>query len=164
MDAQPFDVVFSMESLYYSPSVPDAISKVYSLLVPGGTFVCGTDYYAENPDTAGWADTMDVTMHMYAESEWLDMFKEAGFRTSATRVTDPDSDTRWKRDAGTLFITGVSVRKSKIAHYCMGGGEPERDTLPRQRKLLPPGRRRGPEMGSRRRLATAQRPTRPAIR
>ncbi len=105
--AQPFDVVFSMESLYYSPSVPDAISKVYSLLVPGGTFVCGTDYYAENPDTAGWADTMDVTMHMYAESEWLDMFKEAGFRTSAIHIMDPGSDARWKRDAGTLFITGI---------------------------------------------------------
>lgn len=109
--APPFDVVFSMESLYYSPSVPDAISKVRSLLVPGGTFVCGTDYYAENPDTAGWADMMGVTMHMYTESEWLDMFKGAGFQTSATRVTDPGSDERWKRDAGTLFITGIRSKK-----------------------------------------------------
>jgi SAM-dependent methyltransferase len=109
--APPFNVVFSMESLYYSPSVPTAISKAYSLLVPGGTFVCGTDYYAENHDTARWADMVGVTMHMYAESEWLDMFEDAGFRTSTTHVTDPGGDARWKREAGTLFLTGTRPEK-----------------------------------------------------
>lgn len=110
-ESAPFDVAFSMESLYYSPSVPGALSKVYSLLVPGGTFVCGTDYYAENAETARWGDEMDITLHMYSEAEWVAMFEAAGFRTSATHVTNPASDIRWKRDLGTLFVTGTRPKR-----------------------------------------------------
>lgn len=105
-ESTPFDVVFSMESLYYSPSVPGALSKVYSLLVPGGVFICGTDYYRENAETACWGDEMDLTLHMYSEAEWMAMFEAAGFRASVVHVTNPASDARWKRDLGTLFITG----------------------------------------------------------
>ena len=77
------------------------------MLVPGGTFVCGTDYYTENLDTAYWADEMDVPMHMHSESEWMGMFRRAGFLTSAMHIKDPSSDTRWKRNLGTLFLSGV---------------------------------------------------------
>ena len=110
-ESAPFDVAFSMESLYYSPSVPDAVSKVYSLLVPGGVFLCGTDYYAENAETARWGDEMDITLHMYPEAEWVAMFEAAGFRTSAIHVTNPAGDARWKRELGTLFVTGTRPKR-----------------------------------------------------
>lgn len=109
-DAAPFDVVFSMEALYYSPSVQTALSKIYSLVAPGGKFICGTDYYTENEDTAHWSDMLDVTIHMYSESEWSGLFEKAGFQTSTTHILNPNSDIRWKRDVGTLFITGIRAK------------------------------------------------------
>ena len=106
-ESAPFGVAFSMESLYYAESLPGAISKVYSLLLPGGVFLCGTDFYTENPETAGWADSMAVTMHMHSEPEWAAMFGEAGFETATARIRNPASPVRWKRDQGTLLVTGV---------------------------------------------------------
>lgn len=106
-ESEPFDVAFSMESLYYAESLPAAISKVHSLLSPGGVFLCGTDFYTENPETAGWADAMAVTMHMHSEPEWAAMFREAGFETTSARIRDPASQVRWKREQGTLLVTGV---------------------------------------------------------
>ena len=110
-ESAPFDVAFSMESLYYSPSVPDALSKAYSLIVPGGIFVCGTDYYAENAETARWGDEMGIALHMYSEAEWADMFRDAGFRTSTRHVTNPAGDAGWKRELGTLFVTGIRPKR-----------------------------------------------------
>ena len=106
-ESEPFKVAFSMESLYYAESLPGAISRVYSLLSLGGVFLCGTDFYTENPETAGWANAMDVTMHMHSEPEWTAMFREAGFKTTSTRIRDPASQVRWKREQGTLLVTGV---------------------------------------------------------
>lgn len=110
-EAPPFRIAFSMESLYYAESMPAAISKVYSLLEPGGVFACGTDFYAENPDTAGWADAMDVPMHMHSESEWEAMFREAGFaRTGISRIRKPGDPVGWKRDQGTLLVTATKPK------------------------------------------------------
>lgn len=105
--SDPFDVIFSMESLYYSDSVSHAVSCAYALLRPGGRFICGTDYYTENSATAVWADLLDISLQMHSESEWVDMFEQAGFHTSATHITDPQGDKPWKRNLGTLFLTGV---------------------------------------------------------
>ena len=106
-ESDPFNLIFSMESLYYAKSVPDAISKIHSMLIHNGKFICGTDYYTENTETAHWADTMPITLHMYSESEWVDMFAKSGFSVSYCRVKQPDSPIRWKKEQGTLFIIGV---------------------------------------------------------
>ncbi|MXX20864.1 MAG: class I SAM-dependent methyltransferase [Cenarchaeum sp. SB0667_bin_13] len=106
-ESGPFDLVFSMESLYYAESVPDSISKIYSMLSVGGRFACGTDYYVENPDTIHWADDMPITMHLYSESEWTGMFTESGFDVFYGRSRQSDSPIRWKREQGTLFIIGT---------------------------------------------------------
>ena len=103
----PFDLIFSMESLYYTESVSRSISKIYSMLLTGGRFVCGTDYYTENPDTKCWADSMPITMHLHSESEWAEMFVKSGFDVSYYRVRQPDSPIKWKREHGTLFIVGI---------------------------------------------------------
>ena len=105
--SDPFDVVFSMESLYYSTSVPNAMSHVHSLLRPGGTFVCGTDYYKENTETAVWGEMMGLPLQLHSEREWTSMFKQAGFETSAQHVTNSNGKARWQREIGTLFLVGM---------------------------------------------------------
>ena len=105
--SQPFTVAFSMESLYYAESMPQMISKIYSLLKPGGVCVCGTDYYTENIDTAHWGMMMNIPIHMHSESEWVDMFAGAGFDASSYRIRNAQSSKRWKQRQGTLVITAV---------------------------------------------------------
>ncbi|CAI9831227.1 MAG: class I SAM-dependent methyltransferase [Nitrosopumilus sp.] len=110
-----FDCVFSMESLYYARSVPAALARIYGMLKPGGRLFCGTDFYAENRATAKWARMLGIRMHLLPEEGWLSMFEEAGFRASSRHVTDPDDRRKWRRELGTLFITGTRpARKAKI--------------------------------------------------
>jgi len=46
--AGKFDVIFSMESLYYSVPMEPALNKVFKMLKAGGLFYCGTDFYSDN--------------------------------------------------------------------------------------------------------------------
>lgn len=103
----PFTVAFSMESLYYAQSMAQMISKIYSLLKPGGACICGTDYYTENVDTAYWGKVLDITMHMRSEHEWVEMFADAGFETSSARIRNAQSQKQWKQEQGTLVITAI---------------------------------------------------------
>lgn len=105
-DAPPFRMAFSMESMYYVESFREGISKVYSLLEPGGIFACGTDYYVENKETAWWGEQLDITMHRLSQSQWEEAFRQAGFRTTSSRIRNRGK-TGWQRDHGTLFITGI---------------------------------------------------------
>ena len=101
-----FDFIFSMESLYYVDSIEIALAKIYKLLKPGGKFFCGTDFYANNKDTVKWADMMKIQMHLYSKQEWKKIFKNTGFETKTRQVKDLKSNKKWKREFGTLFITG----------------------------------------------------------
>lgn len=105
-----FDCVFSMESLYYAESVPAALSKICSLLRPGGRLFCGTDFYAENRATAKWAGMLGITMHLYSEAEWIAMFRDAGLVARSRHVADPGDRRKWRRELGTLFITGTKPK------------------------------------------------------
>ncbi|RNJ80638.1 MAG: class I SAM-dependent methyltransferase [Nitrosopumilus sp. B06] len=102
-----FDYVFSMESLYYADSVPAALGKIYRLLHPGGRFFCGTDFYADNKVTAKWAGMLGIQMHLYSKREWRLLFEDAGFETRTRHITDPRDRRKWRRELGTLFITGT---------------------------------------------------------
>ena len=102
-----FDYVFSMESIYYADSVSAALAKIFRLLKPGGTFFCGTDFYSDNKATARWADIMKIQMHLYSKREWRRLFKNAGFNTKVKQIKDPKSKKKWRREYGTLFITGI---------------------------------------------------------
>ena len=108
---ETFDYVFSMESLYYADSVKTALERIYRLVKPGGAFFCGTDFYTENRATAGWAENMKVRMHLYSRDQWVALFQGAGFTVHTRQVTDPSDAENWKRDLGTLFITGVRPKE-----------------------------------------------------
>ena len=100
-----------MESIYYSNSMEKAIKKIYKLLKPGGKFFCGTDFYAENKDTAKWAKMMKVQMHLHSKKEWKEFFKNAGFSVQTKQIKDLKGNEKWKREMGTLFIIGTKPIK-----------------------------------------------------
>ena len=105
-----FDYIFAMESIYYSKSVPAALQKIHSLLSPGGKFFCGTDFYADNRATVSWPKMMGLQMHLYSKEEWRILLKDAGFKVRIFQVTDPTSRKKWRREFGTLFITGLKPK------------------------------------------------------
>ena len=102
-----FDYVFSMESLYYAKSVSDAVEAIWHVLKPGGKFFCGTDYYAENHDTQDWQKSIKIPMHLLSIRQWEQIFSDAGFMVKSERICIPDDDLKWRRTAGTLFLTGT---------------------------------------------------------
>ena len=68
---EKFDVIFSMESLYYSVPMEPALEKVFKLLKKGGRFYCGTDFYSDNTLTTRWVKDMDIPMDLRSEKEWM---------------------------------------------------------------------------------------------
>jgi ubiquinone/menaquinone biosynthesis C-methylase UbiE len=106
-----FDFIFSMESLYYADSIERALQKIYKLLKPGGQLFCGTDFYTNNKATTRWASIMKIQMHLHSKKEWRQLFFNAGFEVKTKHVKDLKSRKKWKREFGTLFITGTRPKK-----------------------------------------------------
>ena len=106
-----FDYVFSMESLYYSDSIDAALRKIFKLLKPGGKFFCGTDFYSDNKATTRWAGIMKIQMHLHSKKEWKNFFKDAGFEVKTKHVKDLKNKKKWKKEWGTLFLTGTKPTK-----------------------------------------------------
>nr|AIF12627.1 methyltransferase type 11 [uncultured marine thaumarchaeote KM3_56_F06] len=106
-----FNFIFSMESLYYADSIEIALEKIFKLLKPGGQFFCGTDFYTDNKATSRWAEIMKIQMHLHSKKEWKELFKNAGFIVKTKHIKDLKNKKKWKREYGTLFITGVKPEK-----------------------------------------------------
>jgi ubiquinone/menaquinone biosynthesis C-methylase UbiE len=106
-----FDFIFSMESLYYADSIEIALEKIYKLLKPGGQFFCGTDFYSDNKATVRWAGIMKIQMHLHSKKEWKELFHNAGFDVKTRQIRDLKNAKKWKRELGTLFITGTKSEK-----------------------------------------------------
>lgn len=102
-----FDYVFSMEAIYYSDSIEKALAKIYTVLKPGGVFLCGTDFYEENTGTRRWSAAMGITMHLLSKERWRELFIDAGFKTRLRHLKNPKGRTSWEREMGTLLITGI---------------------------------------------------------
>ena len=101
-----FDYIFSMEALYYSIPMEDALKKIFRLLKPGGEFFCGTDFYSDNKATTQWSKMMKIPLDLRSKKEWKKMFEEVGFKTRTRQVKDLTNRKKWKREYGTLFIIG----------------------------------------------------------
>lgn len=106
-----FNYIFSMESLYYVDSIEKTLQKIYKLLIPGGVFFCGTDFYTDNKATARWAGVMKIRMHLHSEKEWKKFFENAGFDVKTKHIKDLKSRKKWKREFGTLFLIGIKPVK-----------------------------------------------------
>ena len=106
-----FDFIFSMESLYYADSIEIALEKIFNILKPGGQFFCGTDFYTDNKATARWASIMKIQMHLHSKKEWKGFFQNTGFTVKTKHIKDLKNTKKWKREFGTLFITGTKPEK-----------------------------------------------------
>ena len=107
-----FDVIFSMESLYYTVPMEPTLAKVFKMLKTGGFFYCGTDFYSDNHLTKRWKKVMKVPMDLRSKTEWKKMFNEAGFKTTTRQVKDTKHRAKWKREFGTLFVIGQKIARS----------------------------------------------------
>ena len=96
-----FDLIFSMEVLYYLDNPSKVINKIYDMLNPNGRFIMGIDHYLENKECHNWQEKVGTRMHLFHEKEWINFFKNANFSDiSSWRANSND----W---AGTLAITGT---------------------------------------------------------
>ena len=105
-----FDVILSMEALYYIVRVERAVEKIYGLLKQGGQFLCRVDYYLENKASHSWPEKCNVRMDLRSRKEWVDIFRVAGFRNVRQRnILYPAtvSAEKWKQRFGTLFTRGI---------------------------------------------------------
>ena len=46
-------------------------------------------------------------MHLLSIRQWEQIFSDAGFVVKSERICIPDDDLKWRRTAGTLFLTGT---------------------------------------------------------
>jgi len=104
-----FDIIFSMESLYYSVPMEPALSKIFKILRTNGFFYCGTDFYSDNYLTKRWKKVMKVPMDLRSKTEWKNMFRKIGFKTTTKQMKDLHHNAKWKRKFGTLFIIGKKI-------------------------------------------------------
>ena len=77
---QPFDVIHSMEFLYYLHD-PQSMLKSFhdEWLNSGGMLVAGVDHYLENEDSLSWPDALDVHMTNLSIEQWRTAMLDAGF-------------------------------------------------------------------------------------
>ena len=99
---QRYDLIHSMEVLYYLENPAAILKKIaHSWLNKGGRLIAGVDLYYENIDSHSWEEKVGARMLMLKETEWTDLFKQAGFNDVRSWRANQSKD--W---AGTLVLTG----------------------------------------------------------
>ena len=98
-----FDLIHSMEVLYYLDNPTEVIGKIFnSWLNSGGRLIVGVDHYFENHQSHSWEKKVGTRMLMLNEREWKDIFESAGFENIKSWRSNQHDE--W---TGTLVITGV---------------------------------------------------------
>ena len=97
-----FDLIHSMEVMYYLSNPGDIIKKISDLwLKDNGRLIIGIDLYYENNDSHNWQEKVGTPMLMLKESEWIELLNNAGLKeVQSWRANRGDE---W---AGTLVLTG----------------------------------------------------------
>lgn len=79
---KPFDVVMSMEVLYYlkEEEVATFLKNLSErILTKGGLFVLGLDHFAENESCHDWAKVNNTRMLLWTAETWQKALESAGF-------------------------------------------------------------------------------------
>ena len=100
---EKFDIIFSMEVVYYLNNPQSLINHVFdNLLNKGGIFIMGIDYYTENKKSLNWPQDLNVKMFKGSILEWKKIFINSGFDNTTTYQVCASKD--W---AGTLVVLGT---------------------------------------------------------
>jgi len=99
---EKYDVIHSMEVLYYLVNPSEVIRKISnSWLNKNGRLIVGIDHYYENTSSHSWQEKVGTRMLMLREMEWIQFFEDAGL--SEVESWHSNKHTDW---AGTLVLTG----------------------------------------------------------
>jgi len=100
--SETYDVIHSMEVLYYLENPADVVKKISaSWLNEGGRLIVGLDHYHENKDSHSWEEKVGTRMVMLKAAEWVEVFKKSGLVEVESWHSNKHEG--W---AGTLIITG----------------------------------------------------------
>jgi SAM-dependent methyltransferase len=106
-----FDVIFSMETMYYMTDLAAALREVRALLRPGGRFVSAIDFFEENVESHGWPSYVGAQMRLMSAREWRAAFQRAGFTSvvqSQLVVPLGEAVESWHATVGSLVTSGVA--------------------------------------------------------
>ena len=98
-----YDVVFSMETLYYFEKPEMIITKIYDdILNKKGRLIMGVDHYLENPDSLNWGKEFNLEITTLSIKQWKNAFKKAGFIDIEAKQVEAKNN--W---CGTLVVKGT---------------------------------------------------------
>ena len=101
---QKFDVIYSMEVIYYLNDPNDFIAQCcLKWLKPGGLFIAGIDHYKENTPSLSWASDLNVKMKTKTKKDWKKILIQNKLEDCNIMQVNEKKD--WK---GTLIFWGVN--------------------------------------------------------
>ncbi len=105
-----FDGAFSMEALYYSTDLHQALCEIRRVLRPEGVLAFCTDFFQENPYCHDWPEGLGIPMELLTEEKWCDTLRAAGFKvTRAFRCLDSRTDDPSASEATIDFRTRIGA-------------------------------------------------------
>jgi len=85
-----FDIILSVESIYYCDDMFKTVKEVKRTLKTGGKFYCITYFFKEHHNSEIWADYVPLKMHYLSENEYKQLFYDSGLTEVYTkRIFDP---------------------------------------------------------------------------
>ena len=77
---QKFDIIFSMETLYYLNNIDDFIDKMYHTGINDkGSLIIGIDHYKENTSTLNWDKEYNLETNTLSIKEWYEKLSKYQF-------------------------------------------------------------------------------------
>ncbi|MBI44711.1 MAG: nodulation protein S NodS [Candidatus Marinimicrobia bacterium] len=75
-----FDIVFSMETLYYLKNIDNFIDKLYNTAInKKGSLIIGVDHYKENTSTLNWDKEYNLKTNTLSIKEWYEKLSKYPF-------------------------------------------------------------------------------------
>ena len=100
--SEKFEVVFSMEVLYYLQEPLKTISYIQNnMLKENGFFIMGIDHYLENKPSLSWPKDLNLNLKTLSINDWVSIVQLAGF--SKVNYKQVGAKENW---AGTLIVYG----------------------------------------------------------
>tara|TARA_Y100000590_G_C15380484_1_gene886119 strand:- start:12 stop:659 length:648 start_codon:yes stop_codon:yes gene_type:complete len=99
---EKFDIIFSMETLYYLQDINTILHKIYNLLKNKSMFIFGIDHYKENVPSLSWESEIGIKTKTRNINEWIELVKDTGFQDVQWLQYNAKDD--W---AGTLIISAI---------------------------------------------------------
>lgn len=95
-----FNIVFSMETLYYVKDIDYLLKNIYSnLLADKGSIIIGVDHYLENKPSLMWGEDYNLDIVTLSVKQWEKLFLKNKFKNIKLYFTGQKDD--WN---GTLVI------------------------------------------------------------